>query len=192
MPRTVPTWPRRCYRIWDTANGLFPARATASTSTSASAAQHAVHRDRRRRDPAPDPTRRSAASTAPAAGSSSASSTCRRTRADRRRGRALLTAPRVPGGDDDADPRQRADGAADPRVGRARDRARPHPRLGGRVRRHLVARPGAAGLAAVRVRADEHHRRPNAPRSTWQLRLRRRGHPGPARDTSRTASGSGR
>ena len=43
---------------------------------------------------------------------------------------------------DRPDPRQRADGAPDPRVGRARDRARPDPRLGGGVRRDVLARPG--------------------------------------------------
>ena len=58
--------------------------------------------------------------------------------------RALLSAPRVPERRDDADPRRRADGAADPRVGRPRHRARPHPRLGGGLRRHVVARPRPA------------------------------------------------
>ena len=58
--------------------------------------------------------------------------------------RALLTAPAVPEPRRDRpDHRLRADGAPDPRVGRPRRRARPDPRLGGRLRRHLVARPGA-------------------------------------------------
>ena len=78
--------------------------------------------------------------------------------------RELLTAPAVPSGETDADPRRRAARPADPRVGRPRHRARPDPRLGGGVRRHLVARPGPARLAEVRLGADEHHHRPDDPR----------------------------
>ena len=67
--------------------------------------------------------------------------------------RALLSAPPCPSRRDDADPRRRADGAADPRVGRPRHRARPHPRLGGRLRRHVVARPGPARRPAATARS---------------------------------------
>ena len=80
---------------------------------------------------------------------------------------------------DGPDPRRRADGAPDPRVGRPRDGARPDPRLGGGVRRHVLARPEAAGLAPLRQRPHEHHRRRDAARVAGQLRLRRRGHARP-------------
>ena len=101
-------------------------------------------RHRRRRDAAPvvprrpravrhaglgaRPTRSTSRPTPPGS-ARSARRCCRRRRARRR---------------DDADPRRRADGAADPRVGRPCHRARPDPRLGGGVRRDLVARPGPA------------------------------------------------
>ena len=106
--------------------------------------------------------------------------------------RELLTAPRVP------EPRRHrpdhrlgADGAPDPRVGRPRRRARPHPRLGGRLRRHLVAGPRAAGEPPVRQRPHEHHRRCHPSRRARHLRLRRRGHARPTRSTScATAPGS--
>ena len=93
----------------------------------------------------------------------------------RRRGPGAAARAAVPGEDHHADPRQRADGAADPRVGRPRHRARPHPRVGGRLRGHVVARPRAARVDALRVRPDEHHRRRHAARRPRQLRLRRRG-----------------
>ena len=80
---------------------------------------------------------------------------------------------------DGPDPRQRADGAPDPRVRRPRHGARPDPRLGGGLRRDLLARPEAARLAPLRLGADEHHRRRDAPRRPRQLRLRRRGHARP-------------
>ena len=67
--------------------------------------------------------------------------------------RALLSRAAVPERRDDADPRRRAAGAADPRVGRPRHRARPHPRLGGGLRRHVVARPGPARLACGTARS---------------------------------------
>ena len=72
--------------------------------------------------------------------------------------RALLSCTRLPERRDDAHPRVRTAGAADPRVGRARDRARPHPRLGGGLRGHVVARSRPARVVAIRVGADEHHR----------------------------------
>ena len=60
--------------------------------------------------------------------------------------RALLTRRRLPvARRDGPDPRQRADGAPDPRVGRPRDGARPDPRLGGGVRRDVLARPPQLG-----------------------------------------------
>ena len=79
--------------------------------------------------------------------------------------RALLTRRPLPlARRDGPDPRRRADGAPDPRVGRPRDGARPDPRLGGGVRRHVLARPEAARLAPLRRGADEHHRRRDAAR----------------------------
>ena len=139
-------------------------------------------------------TRASAASTARAAGSSSASWTCPgNAAADRRRGAGAADRRPVPlARRHRPDPGQRADGAPDPRVGRPRDGARPDPRLGGGVRRHLLARPRQLGIAAVRLGADEHHRRRDAARRARQLRLRRRGDAGPPASTSSgTASGSG-
>ena len=65
-------------------------------------------------------------------------------RPGRRRVAGAAVGAAVPERRDDADPRRRADGAADPRVRRSRHRARPHPRLGGGLRRHVVARPGPA------------------------------------------------
>src|SRR3712207_6884306 len=44
--------------------------------------------------------------------------------------------------------------------------------------RHLVAGPDAAGLAALRLRTDEHHDRPDDPGRAGVLRLRRRGDAG--------------
>ena len=174
------------------ASGSSPARATASTSTSASAAP---------------------AITATAIGDGE---TQRRSypasrgqygtrgwelvdeldlpgarRADRRGGAGAAHRAAVPGRRDHADPRRRAAGAADPRVGRPRHRARPHPRLGGGVRRHVLARPRPARLAAVRLGADEHHHRPDDPRRARLVRLRRRGHAGGAAGRgARRASGS--
>ena len=174
------------------ASGSSPARGTASTSASASAAAGIVaHRDRRRRDPAARPTR--------PPGQYGTRGWELVTELDlpgnaARIGRGVARAAdraAVPVRRDHADPRQRADGAADPRVGRPRDRARPDPRLGGRVRRHVLARPRPARLAALRLRADEHHHRPDHPGRAGQLRLRRRGHPGrQARRRPRRASGS--
>jgi TldD protein len=89
----------------------------------------------------------------------------------------LLSAAGVPHRRDG--PRARVEPArpADPRVGRPRDRARPHPRLGGRLRRHQLPRPRPAREPEVRLGADEHHRRRHHPRRARHLRLRRRGHP---------------
>ena len=123
-------------------------------------------------------TRACAASTAPAAGSWCGSSTCSATPPRiAEEAQALLRRAAVPGDDHDADPRQRADGAPDPRVGRPRHRARPDPRVGGRVRRHVVARPRPARVAPLRLRPHEHHRRRHPARRARQLRLRRRGRP---------------
>src|SRR5439155_531858 len=66
----------------------------------------------------------------------------------------------------------------DPRVGRARHRAGPHPRLGGGVRRYLVAGAGPAGPADLRVGADEHRHRSDDPRRAGLVRVRRRGDAG--------------
>ena len=96
----------------------------------------------------------------------------------RRGGQGAPQRPAVPGADHHPHPRQRADGPPDPRVGGPRHRARSHPRLGGRLRRHLVARPGAARVDALRLRPDEHHRRRHPPGRARQLRLRRRGRAG--------------
>ena len=99
------------------------------------------HRDRRRRDPAPvvpvvpRPVRH------PRLGAGRRARPGRPRRTDRRGGTGAADGPAVPVRRDHTDPWQRADGAADPRVGRARDRARPHPRLGGGVRRHVLAGP---------------------------------------------------
>jgi hypothetical protein len=82
---------------------------------------------------------------------SSASSTCRQRAPHRRGGRRAAHRPAVPGGRDGPRPRVEPGRPADPRVGRARRRARPHPRLGGGLRRHLVARPLAARDAALRL-----------------------------------------
>ena len=101
-------------------------------------------------------------------------------RAGRRGGAGAAHRAGVPGRGDRPHPRQRADGAADPRVGRARGRAGPDPRLGGRLRRHLLAGPGPARLAALRLRPDDDHRRRHPARRARLVRLRRRGHPGRA------------
>ena len=193
--RTAPTWPRPAIRIWDTRKWFVSCEGTQVD-------QHIVEmrrgdeRDRRRRAARPSggATRASAASTAPAAGSWSASWTCPGNAARiAEEARALLDAPTVPvARRDGPDPRQRADGAPDPRVGRPRHGAGPDPRLGGGLRRDLLARPAPARLAALRLGADEHHRRRDAARRARLLRLRRRGHARRTRSTSSgTASGSG-
>ena len=58
-----------------------------------------------------------------------------------RRGAGAAARAGLPERRDDADPGRQPDGAAAARVGRPRDRARPHPRLGGGVRRYELARP---------------------------------------------------
>ena len=151
---------RRLTRSGTPASGSSPARVTGSTSTSASAAPGRAPPPSASTRPSAAPIPAYGASTAPAAGSWCARSTCSAHAARLAdEAQALLSAPAVPGRRDHADPRRRADGAADPRVGRARHRARPDPRLGGGVRRHQLARPRPAGLAALRLAADEHHRR---------------------------------
>jgi hypothetical protein len=101
--------------------------------------------------------------------------------ADRRGGRPAAVRGRLPRRRAGPDPRVLPARAADPRVGRPRHRARPHPRLGGGLRRHLVPRARPARHAALRLGADEHHRRRDHPRRARDLRLRRRGHPRPVR-----------
>ena len=99
------------------------------------------HRHRRRRDAAAQLPGRARPVRHPRAGRSCARSTCPGNApriADE--AKALLVGAAVPGEDHHPHPRQRADGAPDPRVGRPRHRARPHPRVGGRLRRHVVAR----------------------------------------------------
>ena len=65
-------------------------------------------------------------------------------RASRRRGGGAPLRRRVPGGHHRPDPRVDPARAPDPRVGRPRHRARPHPGLGGRLRRDLLPRPRPA------------------------------------------------
>ncbi len=96
--------------------------------------------------------------------------------ADRRRGAGAADGARLPRHRRDRPhPRRRADGAPDPRVDRARGGARPDPRLGGGVRRDVLARPRAAGQPALRLRPPERHRRRDAAGRPRQLRVRRRG-----------------
>ena len=152
---TAPTWPRGSTRSGTPASGSSPARGTASTSTSASAAAAiSATVDRRRRDAAPllpvlpRPVRHHAA------GSWSTSlDLAGARRADRRRGPGAAHRAALPGRRDRPDPRRRADGPADPRVGRARHRAGPHPRLGGGLRRHVLARPGPARARCATARS---------------------------------------
>ena len=104
---------------------------------------------------------------------------------------ALLTAPGVPRGHHR--PRARVEPARppDPRIGRPRHRARPDPRLGGGLRRHVVPRTGPPRQPRLRLAADEHHRRRHPARarsapSATTTRARR-----PSGSTSsRTAAGS--
>ena len=72
---------------------------------------------------------------------------------------ALLRADACPAGRDDDRDRRRADGAAGARVGRPPDRARPRLRHRGRLRGHELPHAGRPRLAALRLRAHEHHRR---------------------------------
>ena len=140
-------------------SGSCPARAPGSTSTSGSAApgMHR-HRHRRRRDPAPVLPGLPRAVRHPRLGAGPRARPARARERIADGGAGAADRAGLPGRRDHADPRRRADGAADPRVGRARHRAGPDPRLGGRVRRDLLAGPRPARLAAVRLRADEHHR----------------------------------
>ena len=160
-----PASPRRCaaagaaiaealYQVWDTRKWFVssegaphrPARPRVRRRHARPTAIGDGETQRRSYPAHPRPVRH------PRLGAGRASSTCpAHADADRRRGAGAADRAAVPGRRDHADPRRRADGAADPRVGRARHRARPDPRLGGRVRRHLLAGPGPAGLAAVRL-----------------------------------------
>ncbi len=94
-----------------------------------------------------------------------------------RRGRGARAArgAGLPGGPDDADPRRRADGAADPRVDRPRARARPDAAHGGVVRGRELGRARRPRHAALRLRAPEHHRRRDAAGRAGHVRLGRRG-----------------
>ena len=154
--------------------------------------RHPADRRRRGRDAAPVVPRLPRAVRHPRLGAGHASSTCPATPSGSpRRRSALLTAPALPGHRDRPRARRRADGAADPRVGRPRDRARPDPRLGGGVRRDLVARPRPARVAAVRLGADDDHAstRPSPARSA-RSGTTTRGRPPPRATPSGTASGS--
>ena len=111
---------------------------------------------------------------------------------DRRGGAALLTAPVVPGGRHDADPRRRPADPPDPRVGRSRHRARPHPRLGGGLRRD-VSWLELPKLDSLRYGSDLMNITADAtlPGALGIVRLRRRGHAGRSGSTScGTGSGS--
>ena len=120
-------------------------RATASTSTSASAAPGiTASAYRRRRDPAPVLAVAPRAVRHPRLGAGRRARPGRQRAADGRGGPRAADRAAVPVRRDHADPRRRAARPADPRVGRARHRAGPDPRLGGRVRRHLLARPRPA------------------------------------------------
>ena len=70
--------------------------------------------------------------------------------------------------------------ADDPRVGGARHRARPRPRLRGQLRRHVLRHPGPAEHAPVRLGADARHRRPNRRARPVDGRLGPGGRRGPA------------
>ena len=65
--------------------------------------------------------------------------------------------------------------ADDPRISRARHRARPGARVRGILRGHLVRDPRLARLVAVRVAGHERHRGPDGPARPGHRRLRRRG-----------------
>ncbi|CAA9263211.1 MAG: TldD family protein, Actinobacterial subgroup, partial [uncultured Blastococcus sp.] len=67
-----------------------------------------------------------------------------------------------------------------PRVGRARHRARPRAGLRGRLRRDVVRHRRHARHPAVRLAADERHRRPDGPARAGHGRLGRRGGRRPA------------
>ena len=167
---TAPTWPRAGYHIWDTEKWFVSQRGPPHRPAHRRVRRaDERHRHRRRRDAAPllpghpRPVRHARLGAGPR------DRPGRQRRPDRRGGPGAAAArPHVPEHDaTDADPRRRADGAADPRVGRPRHRARPHPRLGGRLRRHVLARPGPARHAALRLGADEHHRRRDPARAPW-------------------------
>ena len=149
------------------------------------------HRDRRRRDATPLVSGRPRPVRHAGLGARRRPRPRGPRRACRIRGARAAQRPGVPERRDDLDPRRRAARAADPRVRRPRHRARPHPRLGGGLRRHVVARPGPARFDEVRVGADEHHDRPDDPGRARIVRLRRRGHARQRRATrSATARGS--
>ena len=103
---------------------------------------------------------------------------------------ALLRAEPCPSGRDDGRDRRRADGAAGARVGRPPDRARPRLRHRGRLRGHELRQAGRPRLAALRLRAHEHHRRLDHARRARHLRLRRRGRAGRPRADRRARASS--
>ena len=100
------------------------------------------------------------------------------------RGRAGRRAPPrrpVPGRPHDRRDRRRADAAPGARVGGPSDRARPRLRHRGRVRGHELPQARGSRLAALRLRAHEHHRRLDHAARARHLRLGRRGRAGAPR-----------
>ena len=102
--------------------------------------------DRRRRDPAPLVPGRPRPVRHPGVGVRRRARPRGPRRPHRLGGPPAAQRPALPERGDDADPRLRAARLADPRVRRPRHRAGPHPRVGGGVRRDVVARPGPARL----------------------------------------------
>ena len=155
------------------------------------------HGRRRGRDPAAELPRHPRPVRNPRLGARPGARSAGQRSADRRGGTGTPDGRRLPiHGRHRPDPRLRADGPPDPRIGRPRDGAGPDPRLGSRVRGDVLARAAKARVTPLRLGADEHHRRRNAQGLARQLRLRRRGHaraPGghrEGRDLGRRAVGS--
>ncbi len=111
-------------------------------------------------------------------------------RAHRPGSRRAAVGARVPERGHDAGARLRPDGAADPRVDRPPDRARPRARHGGGLRRIVVALPRRRREGALRERPRLDHRRRHASRRARHLRLRRRGRARPARARSSSTASS--
>ena len=104
----------------------------------------------------------------------------RGSRAHRRRGGRPAVRAGVPERGHDARAGLGPDGAADPRVDRAPDRARPRARHGRGLRRLVVALAGRSRLGPIRERSRLGHRRCHAAGRARHVRLRRRGRAGPA------------